>query len=168
MPITTPDEKFAYELGGVYDAEHHFLQALQELAVRASDNTLKDMLQMHIGQTQQQIHNLEQVFQQLGRPAERVTCAAAAGLVTDGWKALQEADGNPQLIDGLILGAQAKVEHLEIASYRGLVTAAELMGQQEVLQLLQQNLQQEELTAQGIEQHARVLLQLLLQTQPAG
>ena len=43
---------------------------------------------------------------------------------------------------GAIAGAAERVEHYEIASYRGLITAASLMGQQDIVSLLQQNLQQ--------------------------
>ena len=43
------------------------------------------------------------------------------------------------------------VEHYEIGVYRGLINGAELMGQAGVAQLLQQNLQQEEETAQHLE-----------------
>lgn len=46
-----------------------------------------------------------------------------------------------------------------MGSYRGLVTVAQQMGQNETVDLLQQNLQEEEQTAQTAEQSAPQLLQ---------
>jgi len=168
MPITTPDEKFAYELGSIYDAEHRILAGQQEMLRQANDGTLQSMLQTHIDETQQQIANLEQVFSLMGQQPQRVSCEAAAGLVTDGEKALQQAAGNAQLQDCLIAAAQAKVEHLEMSAYRGLVLGAQMMGQQEVQQLLQENLGQEERTAQLVEQQMPTLLQQAMQAQGVG
>jgi ferritin-like metal-binding protein YciE len=55
-----------------------------------------------------------------------------------------------------------KVEHFEMGSYRGLVTAAQQMGQDEIVNLLQQNMREEEQTAQTAEQSAPQLLQKVL------
>ena len=66
---------------------------------------------------------------------------------------------DPYVRDCAIAGAQAKVEHFEMACYRGLVLSAQMMGSQEVLQLLQQNLHEEETTAQRVEAAMPQLLQ---------
>jgi ferritin-like metal-binding protein YciE len=58
-----------------------------------------------------------------------------------------------------MVGGQSKVEQLEIACYRGLIKGAEQMGQNEVVRLLQENLQQEEQTAQRLERLLPELLQ---------
>jgi Domain of unknown function (DUF892) len=55
------------------------------------------------------------------------------------------------------LGAASKTEHYEIASYRGLIEKARLMGQQHVVQLLEQNLRQEEEMAEKVSQLSREL-----------
>jgi ferritin-like metal-binding protein YciE len=162
MAITNPQEKFVHELCLTYDAEHQFLEAQQEMLGQASDEHLQTMLQNHINQTQRQIQNLEQVFGQMGLEPQRQTSQAAQGLVADGQTSLQEAEGGP-VVDTLIAGAQAKVEHFEIACYRGLVTGAQQMGQDEVVDLLQQNLLQEEETAQMVEQSVPQLLQKAMQ-----
>jgi ferritin-like metal-binding protein YciE len=49
-----------------------------------------------------------------------------------------------------------------MGSYRGLVTAAQQMGQDQIVDLLQQNLQEEEQTAQTAEQSAPQLLQKVM------
>jgi ferritin-like metal-binding protein YciE len=170
MTIQSTQEKFQHELGDIYDAEHRFLKGQQEMLKKATDPRLQQGIQEHIQQSEQQVQNLEQVFSILGQPAKGVKCDAAAGIVTEAQKSMGEA-GNDALCDCLIAGAAVKVEHYEIASYRGLITGAQLMGQQQIVQLLQQNLQQEEQTAQQLESMAGQLLQVAMQQegmQPKG
>ena len=165
--ISTTQEKFLHELGDIYDAEQQFLKGQQEMLQQASDPTLKQMLERHIGESAQQVQVLGQVFELLGEKPKRESCAAAKGLVTEAQKVLKEAE-TPELRDCLIGGATAKVEHYEIASYRGLVTGAQQMGQDQVVSLLQQNLQQEEQTAQKAEQSAPQLLQKAMQAETSA
>ncbi len=168
MAISTLQEKFVHDLGDIYDAEHRFLEAQQEMMQQASDSRLQTMIREHMSQTEQQIKNLEQVYGALGEKPRRVKCDAAAGLVTEGQKGMKEASSNPALRDCMIAGAAAKVEHYEIASYRGLISGAEQIGQSEVVLLLRQNLQQEERTAQKIEQSAPQLLQQAMSAKERG
>lgn len=162
MAIKTIQEKYLHELGDIYDAEHQFLSGQQEMLKKATDPKLKSMIEQHITESQQQVQNLEQVFELLGEKAERETCPAAKGLVTEAQHSMKEAQVDA-IRDCLIGGAAAKVEHYEMASYRGLIIGAQAMGQQEVVKLLRQNLQQEEKTAQLIEQSAPQLLQKAMQ-----
>ncbi|BCL35498.1 ferritin-like domain-containing protein [Nostoc sp. MS1] len=163
--ITNLQEKLIYEVGAMYDAENRFWEAQQTMLQCCQNSQLRSLLETHIRETEQQIRNLEQVFQTLGKQPLRVTCDAAAGLVSDGQKLMLLASENPQILSLGLAGSQAKVEQLEIACYRGLIRAAEQMGQHEVVNLLRQNLQQEEQTAQKIEQH---LPQLIQEAQSAG
>jgi ferritin-like metal-binding protein YciE len=116
------------------------------------------MIREHITQTEAQIKNLEEVYSTIGAKAKRVKCDAAAGLVTEGQKGMKETATQPHLRDCMIAGAAAKVEHYEIASYRGLVTLCQELGQDSALGLLKENLKQEERTAQLVEQHVPELL----------
>jgi ferritin-like metal-binding protein YciE len=158
VAIKTTQEKYLHELGDIYDAEHQFLKGQQEMLEQASDQKLRQMIQGHISQTEEQINNLEQVFQALGEKVKAEKCPAAAGIVTEARQTMKEAEVDA-IRDCLIGGSAAKVEHYEIASYRGLIQGAQAMGNQQVVRLLQQNLQQEEQTAQMIEQSAPELLQ---------
>lgn len=168
MAIKNLNEKFIHELGDIYDAEHRFLEAQQEMLSQANNPTVKTLLQEHIGQTEQQIKNLEQAYSILGEKPKRVKCDAAAGLVSEGQKTMKEAANNPAILDCVIAGAAAKVEHYEVASYRGLIEGARIMGQDQILQLLQQNLQQEEQTAQRVEQSTPQLLQRAMSANEMG
>ncbi len=168
MPIKTLEEKMIHELGDIYDAEHQFLEAQQQLLGQAGSDILKTLLEEHIQQSKEQIRNLEQAYQVLGQKPERVKCAGASGIVAEGSKLVKEISGNPGLLDLAIAGAQSKVEHYEIASYRGLITGVEQLGQDEIVNLLRQNLQQEEQTAQRVEQSAQQLFQQVLASNQLG
>ncbi|CAN5484513.1 MAG: DUF892 family protein [Acidobacteriota bacterium] len=150
MAIKTLEQLFIHELGDIYDAEHQFLEAQQKMHKQASSKTIVTMLEKHIGETEQQIKNLEQVFKALGEKAERVKCQGAAGLVSEGTKMLKETAENQELADFAMLGAMAKVENYEIPAYEGLITGAEKMKQKEVVRLLKENLKQEQQTAQKV------------------
>ena len=52
MSITNLQDKLLTELTDIYDAEHKFLEAQQQMLQHASDQQLKGMLQTHIHQTQ--------------------------------------------------------------------------------------------------------------------
>ncbi|MBA2621401.1 MAG: ferritin-like domain-containing protein [Acidobacteria bacterium] len=164
MAIKTLEEKFQHGLGDIYDAEHRFLEAQQTMLQGATDATVQSMLEKHIAETQQQIVNLTRVYEVLGLKAERVSCDAAAGLVSEGNKLLKETKDVPALADLAINGSCSKVEHYEIASYRGLIAGAEMMGQTEVAQLLTENLDQEENTADSLEATMPALLERAMQT----
>ena len=164
MAITTTQEKYLHELGDIYDAENRFLKGQQEMLKAATDPTLKVGIEKHIAESEQQVANLEQVFQLLGQKAKAEACDAAKGIVNEGQKNLKEA-GTDVIRDCLIGTSLLKVEHYEIVSYRGLVLGAEQLGQQEVVALLQQNLQQEEKTAQQLEKNAPKLLKKALQAE---
>ena len=163
MPISTPDEKFMHEVGDIYDAEHRFLEAQQLMLDQASDTTLKTMIEEHIAETQDQIQKLEQLYALMGQKPKRIKCHAAAGLVEEGRKTMEETE-SPALRDCVIAAAQAKVEHYEVASYRTLLMGAEGMGQKDAVRLIKQNLKQEEQTAKKVEQSSPMLLEKAMNT----
>ncbi len=170
MPITNARELFLHELAEIYDAEHTIVFGLQAMGQGASDEDLRSAIQNHLEQTRGHIQNLEQVFNQLGQEPYRETNEIAQGAAKELQQGLGEAHQSPELVDCVIISAAIKVEHFEIASYRALITAAQQMGQQEeVVNLLQQNLQEEEETAQIAEQSAEgLLLEAMQAEQPEG
>lgn len=167
MSVKTPQDKYSLELAHLYDAEKRFLEAQQAMAAHSTDPTLKAGMQQHIQQTEQQIANLEQVYRLLGADPKREECGIATSLIKNGQSGLKEK-GNETLRDCLIATAASMVEYYEIASYRGLIGAAQTMNQPEVVKLLEENLRQEELTVQKLESSAPALLQKATQSAPVA
>jgi ferritin-like metal-binding protein YciE len=165
MPIANTQEFFLHELAEIYDAEHTIVFGLQAMEQGASDAELRSAVQNHLEQTRGHIQKLEQVFNQLGQEPHRETNEIAQGAAKELQKGLGEAHQSAELVDCVIISAAIKVEHFEIASYRALITGAQQMGHDEIVGLLQQNLQQEEQTAQVAENRAKGLLQKAMQAE---
>ncbi len=156
MSINSFEEKFHHALGDMYDAEYRFYDAQQEMLAKTDSAELRTLLEEHNRQTKGHIANLERVFRLLGKEPQRVKCEAAAGLVVEGQRTMRDA-GTPEIINWVIASAQAKIEHYEIASYRGLIIGAEIMKNEEVAGLLRANLRQEEGTADAVQGEPREL-----------
>ena len=97
----------------------------------------------------------------MGQQPQRETCSAIQGLKQEHDTFLQD---NPaqQILTMFDLGAGAKTEHYEIASYQGLIEKCRLMDQQQCAQLLEQNLQQEQTMAQRVTQLGQQLGQQMI------
>jgi ferritin-like metal-binding protein YciE len=146
----------------LYGAENQFLQGQRD-ARSSLRRGAEDLLQTHIDESQQQVQNLERVFGQLGQEAHGETSETSRGLISDAQRSFSEAQAEATR-DTPIADAQAKVEHFEITCYRALIAGAVQMEVgDEALGLLEQNLQQEERTAQMIEQSTPKLVQKSMQ-----
>ncbi|TAE60007.1 MAG: ferritin-like domain-containing protein [Nostocales cyanobacterium] len=142
--ISSLSDKFNYAVCMVYDAETRFLEAQQMMVQYCQNQQLKSILETHTRETEQQVRNLEQVFQTLGQEPQRITCDAAVGLISDWQKSMLLTADNQELIQAGIAGGQLIIENLEIAFYHCLIKGAEKLGESQAVQLLQQNLEQEE------------------------
>lgn len=78
-------------------------------------------------------------------------------MVSEAQEGIQEAQTDA-LRDCAINASVIMVEHFEIGSYRGMINAAQFMGQTEIVDLLNQNLSQEQETANTAEQSVGELL----------
>jgi ferritin-like metal-binding protein YciE/sporulation protein YlmC with PRC-barrel domain len=157
MPIADVRELFVHELGDIYDAEHRFLEGQREMAEEATDPDLAQAIRQHIEQTEQHIRNLEGVYDRLGQEPERANSGVAQELVNKAQEDLQEAQSEA-IRDCAINAAIMRVEYFEVGSYRGMLNEATQLGHQEVVSLLEENLRQEEETAQLAERSAPELL----------
>jgi len=149
--IRSPADLFVHELATMYDAEQRILQMLNQTAGMEQNGQVRQALEQHRQETQQQIQNLEQAFQALGVAPKRVPCHAVEGLHQDHQQfAQQSVPAN--LMTLYHLGAAAKTEHYEVATYQGLIEQAKRMGQPQVTRLLQENLRHEQEMARRVEQ----------------
>lgn len=158
--VETPTELFVHELGAALTMEETILEMLENLQDKAFDGKLRQQLQQHHTETQQQVQNLRRIFEALGRQPEKQPCPAIDGLEKDGEQLIKQVDD--ALVDSVILGAVIKTEHLEVAVYDGLIIKAEQLDDDDIVALLQENLEQEEATldkaVKAAEQSAQVLV----------
>jgi ferritin-like metal-binding protein YciE len=139
------DDLLVRELQDIFDAEKQITKALPKLAKAAADPELQAAFEEHLVQTEGQIERLEQVFKLLGVPAKGQKCDGMAGVIEEGRKMMEE-DADPSVKDAALIAAAQKVEHYEIASYGCVCTYAEMLGYEQVHDLLGQNLDEEETT----------------------
>ncbi|SFP85830.1 YciE/YciF ferroxidase family protein [Parafilimonas terrae] len=133
---------FEDTLKDIYWAEKHLSKALPKMSKAAYDEQLSAAFDNHLKETEGHIERLEQVFEQLGKKAQAKKCPAMEGLVEEGKEAIEEYDKGYARDAALIIAAQ-KVEHYEIAAYGSLKAHAKMMGEDEIVSLLEQTEQEE-------------------------
>jgi ferritin-like metal-binding protein YciE len=157
--METTTEKFIHEVQDAYDAEHRFMRAMETMSKKAADSSLKRMIDEHIGQSEEHISALEQVFSELGEKPKRQKCDGASGIVAEGDAMLKEAAKAPELLDSVIGAALSKAEHYELASYKGLLNGAQEMGSPAVVEAIDRIFQEEQRMVSRLEESAPKLLQ---------
>ena len=144
-PIKTLDDLFTHMLQDIYYAEQQITKALPKMIDKATSPQLKQSFTRHLGETENQIKRLDQVFSLLGKPAKGVDCAAIDGIISETKEIMGDVD-DPEVLDAaLIAGAQA-VEHYEITRYGTIVAFAKQLGHHHVVSHLQQTLDEERTT----------------------
>jgi ferritin-like metal-binding protein YciE len=136
------EDLFTDTLKDIYFAEKQILRALPKMAQQAESPELKQAFETHLDETEGQVERLNQVFEQLGRPARGKTCEAIMGIIDEAKEIMQEFKGAEALDAGLAASAQA-VEHYEIARYGALKTWARELGMNDAVKLLDETLQEE-------------------------
>jgi ferritin-like metal-binding protein YciE len=157
--LNSLDDLLVHELQDIYHAEGQILKALPKMIKAASHPELQTAFEEHLEQTEGQVERLEQAFKLLGVPAKGKKCDGMAGLIEEGRKMMDE-DAEPSVMDAALIGAAQKVEHYEIASYGCLCTYAEMLGYEQVHDLLGQNLEEEEATDEKLTVLAETVVNL--------
>ncbi|HTF81455.1 MAG TPA: ferritin-like domain-containing protein [Cytophagales bacterium] len=130
------------QLKDIYWAEKALTKAIPQLIENATSEELIDVLSEHLTETEDQIERLDQVFKKLGVKAEAKKCEAMAGLIKEAESIIEETQPGEVRDAGIIAAAQ-KVEHYEIASYGTLAAFAKTLGEDEILDLLVETLEEE-------------------------
>ena len=144
VKIHNPRELFAFKLGAALTMENTVLDMLGQLQEEANSSELKQQLRHHAEETRGQIRNLQQAFQALGREPEEQPCPAIEGIEKEGQSNLKMVEDD--LKDHVILAGCSETEHHEISVYENLITNADAMGQEDIVALLRENLEQEQHT----------------------
>jgi ferritin-like metal-binding protein YciE len=147
---------FVNELRDLYDAENQITKALPKLIDKSHNSQLKSGLQEHLEVTREQIRRLDRIFQMLNEKATGETCKGMKGLIAEGDEMVGHS-GDSSVIDAGIISAAQRVEHYEMAGYGTVRTYAELLGQQEMANLLQRTLDEEKQADETLSQIAKTI-----------
>lgn len=139
---TTLHTLLVNELRDVYHAEKQLVRALPKLAKAATSPDLREALESHLAETEEQVSRVEQAFELLNETAKAKTCEGMLGIVEEGSELIKEEERGAALDAGIIASAQ-KSEHYEIATYGTLMAWAKALGHDDVAQLLSTSLEEE-------------------------
>ncbi len=153
------EKLFEDELKDIYWAEKALTKAIPKMIKNATSQELIDALQNHLGETEEQISRLEQVFELVGKKAVAKKCEAMAGLLKEGEEIMEATEEGAMRDAGIILAGQ-KVEHYEIATYGTLRTFASIMGMNEAADLLETTLNEEKAVDEKLTEVAEAAINL--------
>jgi ferritin-like metal-binding protein YciE len=142
MKLDSLEKLYIDELRDLYNAENQLLKALPKMAKHASHQELKQAFETHLDQTKEHVERLDEIFEELDEKPTGKTCKAMKGLIEEGSEFL-DADGDESVLDAALIAAAQRVEHYEIAAYGTVRTFANMLGENEAAELLQQTLNEE-------------------------
>lgn len=140
--IKSMDDLFLHTLQDVYYAENQIEKNLPKMIDQAANRELSNGLQSHLEETRRHIQRLEKVFQKLGEKPKAVDCPAIDGIIEEAEEVTGDID-DKEVLDAAIIAAAQAVEHYEMSRYGTLVAWAQVLGHNEVVQLLHDTLDEE-------------------------
>ena len=150
-PIKTFDDLYLHTLQDIYYAEQQITKGLTEMIGKAENAGLKGAFQKHLGETEQQIKRLEDVFNILGEKAKGATCPAIDGIIKEARELISDCDDH-EVRDAAMLAAAQAVEHYEITRYGTLISWSNQLGKKDIAALLAKNLAEEKATDEKLTQ----------------
>ena len=154
MKANSLRELYVEQLKDLYDAEQQLIKALPKLAEASSSDELRIAFEEHLDKTGQHAQRIEQIFEGMGQKAKAQKCKGMEGLVKEGSEIRKEEDIDGEVKDAALIAAAQRVEHYEIAGYGTVRTYANLLGEDEAANLLQQTLDEEKEADQALNEIA--------------
>ena len=135
-------EMLVDQLRDALSAEKQAIQGMKKALRKTSAAQLKEGIEAHIAQSEEQRERVQQAIEELGAKAGRRVCEAMRGLVEEGQHELEEHDKGP-VLDLVIVASQQRIEHYEISAYGTMVELAKALKQTKVADLLATTLAEE-------------------------
>jgi ferritin-like metal-binding protein YciE len=127
----------------LYDIETQLVEALPTMAEAATDPDLKEAFREHLDETRGHVSRIENIFDLLGEDKEKLESDAIRGLIKDGeWSIKNVEEGDA--LDTALIGAAMSVEHFEMAKYISAQEWAEMLGEDEISDILTETFEEEE------------------------
>jgi ferritin-like metal-binding protein YciE len=143
-------ELYVEQLRDLYSAETQLVKALPKMAEAATSEQLRTGFQQHLTQTQEHVRRLETIFEKLSEKPTGQKCKGMEGLIKEGREVIEDEEFEAELKDAALIAAAQRVEHYEIAGYGTVRTFANLLEDDEALELLEKTLDEEKETDQKL------------------
>jgi ferritin-like metal-binding protein YciE len=142
MSVSTMQELLIDELKDIYNAEKQITKALPKIAKSVTSQELRTAIESHLHETEGQIDRLDKIFEILGKNPRGKTCHGMQGVLEEGSEAIEDTEKSP-IRDAALISAAQRVEHYEMAAYGSAREFARLLGQKEIVSLLEATLKEE-------------------------
>ena len=153
------DDLLVDELRDILHAEKQLLKALPKMVKAARFDRLRELFDVHLQETEQQVERINECFSLLGVTARAKPCKGMMGLVEEGQEVMEEGQAKEDAsADLALIGAAQRVEHYEISGYTTAKNLAQQLRHSAVVALLSQSLAEEENADQLLNQVARTLM----------
>jgi ferritin-like metal-binding protein YciE len=143
MDITTLRDLFEEHIQDLHSVEEQVIDSLPEMIESATDPDLRSALQNHMEETRRQRERLMEVGRMMGFDPSGAKCEGMKGILKEGTKLVDKDVGENDVRDAAIVAAAQRVEHYEIAVYGTARTFARMLGENEVVSLLEASLAEE-------------------------
>jgi Mn-containing catalase len=150
------EELLVEHLRDLLNAEGQLVKALPKMVDAARAESLKDALEHHLEETNEQVERLKEVFALVGVDAKGKPCRGMEGLIEEGEEVIEDGkELDDTAADLALIAAAQKVEHYEISAYGTARTMAGQIGLPAVAELLNKSLAEEEIADNLMTQLAR-------------
>ncbi len=143
-------ELLILKLESLYDIEQELIKALPKMAKGATHPELNAAFNEHLKQTKEHAKRLEHGLKLLGAKVSKLKTEGIRGIIKDGeWiiHTIKDEDAR----DASLVAAAQYAEHYEIAGYDAAKKWADILGLNEVKDLLSETLKEEEETSKKLE-----------------
>src|SRR6195256_510588 len=153
------DDLLADELRDILHAEKQLLKALPKMAKAARFDRLRELFEVHLAETKQQVEPPNECLPLLGGRGRAKTCKGMMGIVEEGQEVMDEGEQKEDAAADLaLIGAAQRVEHYEISGYTTAKNLAQQLRHTAVVAMLSESLAEEQNADQLLNQVARSLM----------
>jgi ferritin-like metal-binding protein YciE len=145
MKYKTLSDLFLLKLKSLYDIESEIIKVLPKVIQKIQADELRQLVDDHLEETKQQKKKLEKIFAMINEKPKKIRVEGIRGVIRDIIWILQE-DIKDKLRDTLLIAVLQYVEHYEMAGYGSLRSWAELLERHDAARLLEEILNEEEVT----------------------
>lgn len=145
MQIDSLKKLFVDNLQDLYSAETQIIEALPKMIDSAKSQELKNAFREHLEMTRVQVERVKEIFVNIGQNPGGKVCTAMQGIISEGQELISETK-DPEVLDAALIAAAQKIEHYEIAGYGTARTYADLLGDEDARDMLQNTLEEEKNT----------------------
>lgn len=142
MKIKNLTDLFSLKLKALYDMETKLVKALPKMAKAATDPELKQSFEDHLKETQGHVDRIEKAFSLIGLDRGKTDVAGISGIIEDAeWMIGQKLP--PAAMDAALISSARYAEHYEMAGYLSAIAMADVLGYDDIVDLLGETLAEE-------------------------